>query len=396
VVSTAAPVGGATKEVAAVIGRDKSSALQDTLSGHLRFLHERLAIIAPEVERIACALYDPDEDMLKTFINSTQNGYAIRGYQYRLSDSQSLSHLARSNETRVIVDIPGSLTMENAHSRYVLEEGYLSSFTVPMRSGGAFLGMIFFDSRVHSTFTPELQRELTLYAQLMTAEVASEFVAIRSIIGTIQVARDLTELRDVETGAHLERMARYSRIIARGLIEPLDLDDEFVEAVFLYAPLHDVGKIGIPDRILLKPGKLDADEWEIMQSHTVKGRRMVDTISRDLGIGALSREDVMCNIVELHHETLDGSGYPYGLEGDAIPLEARIVSVADIFDALTSARPYKTGWAIDRAFEELDRLVDLGRLDPRCLGALASQPSEVESVLQRHAEDVARATVEGG
>jgi len=363
-----------------------TSELQRTLSSHLHFLHERLSIVAPDVERIACALYDPDEDMLKTFINSTRNGYAIRGYQYRLSDSQSLSHLARSNETRVIEDIPAALDTATAHSRYVRDEGYLSSFTVPMRHQGSFLGMIFFDSRKHDTFTPDLQRELTLYAQLITAGVASEFVAIRSIIGTIQVARDLTELRDVETGAHLERMARYSRAIARGLVEPLDLTDEFVEAVFLYAPLHDVGKIGIPDHILLKPGRLDPDEWAIMQSHTVKGRTMVDTINKDLGVGALNRDDVMRNIVELHHEALDGTGYPHGLKGDEIPLEARIISVADIFDALTSARPYKPAWSPEEAFGELERLVDAGKLDERAVAALAAQEDEVEAVLQRHAE----------
>lgn len=364
-----------------------TSGLHPTLSSHLHFLHERLAMVAPDVERIACALYDPEEDMLKTFINSTRDGYAIRGYQYRLSESQSLSQLARSNQTRVINDIPATLDTSTAHSRYVREEGYLSSFTVPMRHQGTFLGMIFFDSRQHDTFTPELQRELTLYAQLITAGVASEYVAIRSIIGTIQVARDLTELRDVETGAHLERMARYSRAIARGLVEPMDLADEFVEAVFLYAPLHDVGKIGIPDSILLKPGRLDPEEWQVMQSHTIKGRTMVDTINRDLGIGALNRDDVMRNIVELHHEALDGSGYPYGLEGDEIPLEARIISVADIFDALTSARPYKPAWAPEDAFVELDRLVDAGKLDERVVASLAAQESEVEAVLQRHPED---------
>jgi HD-GYP domain-containing protein (c-di-GMP phosphodiesterase class II) len=388
------PVGGVSCEEATV-SEAPAFGLQETLSGHLRFLHDRMSVIAPDVERIACALYDPGEDLLKTFINSTRNGFAIRGYQYHLSESHSLSHLARSNETRLIDDIPAALNSDTAHSRYVLDEGYLSSFTVPMRYQNAFLGMIFFDSRKHDTFTPDLQRELTLYAQLITAGVASELVAIRSIIGTIQVARDLTELRDIETGAHLERMARYSRMIARGLVEPLDLTDEFVEAVYLYAPLHDVGKIGIPDRILLKPGRLDEDEWTIMQTHTTKGRRMVDTINNDLGLGALNRDDVMRNIVELHHEALNGSGYPYGLEGDAIPLEARIVSVADIFDALTSARPYKDSWPVDRAFEELDRLVTVGKIDGRCLTALAENASEVESVLERNADDVARQTTDG-
>lgn len=358
----------------------------DTLSEYLKHLHDRLAVMAPDVDRVACALYDPEEDLLKTFINSTRGGLAIRGYQYQLSRSDSLSHLARSQETRLITDIPDALDTATAHSRYIRDEGYLSSFTVPMHHLGTFLGMIFFDSRKNGTFTSDLQRELTLYAQLITAGVASELVSVRSMIGTIKAARDLTELRDIQTGAHLERMARYSRIIARALVEPLDLTDEFVEAVFLYAPFHDIGKIGIPDRILLKAGALDADEWEIMQSHTTNGRRMVDTIKADLGIGAINRDDIMGNIVELHHEALDGSGYPHGLGADDIPLEARIVAVADIFDALTSARPYKAGWPVDQALEEMDRMATAGKIDGDCLMALASHPIEIDAVLAQHQE----------
>ena len=146
-------MGGVSTEEANV-GNQPVSGLQESLSGHLRFLHDRLSVIAPDVERIACALYDPGQDTLKTFINSTHNGYAIRGYEYHLSESQSLSQLARSNETRVIEDIPAALKSDTAHSRYVLDQGYLSSFTVPMRYQGVFLGMIFFDSRKHDTFTP--------------------------------------------------------------------------------------------------------------------------------------------------------------------------------------------------------------------------------------------------
>lgn len=361
----------------------------DSLSSHLKFLHDRLTVIAPDVDRVACALYDPATDALRTFINSTRSGHALRGYEYRLSQSESLSSLARTRQTRLITDIPSVLDAQSAHSRYVRDEGYLSSFTVPMHYRGAFLGMIFFDSRSGGTFTPDLQRELALYAQLITAGVASDLLAVRSIIGSVRVARDLTEMRDVETGAHLERMSRYSRIIASALVEPLDLSDDFVEAVHLYAPLHDVGKIGIPDRILLKPGRLDPAEWEIMKAHTTQGRRMVDAITRDLGIAAVNHDDVMRNIVEFHHEALDGSGYPNGLRDDEIPLEARIVAVADVFDALRSARPYKLEWSLDQTLEEMDRLVAAGKIDGRCLTALASHPVEVQAVLEQNPDAVA-------
>ena len=374
-----------------------AGSFEESLGGHLAFLHDRLATIAPDVARIAMALYDRDEGILKTFINSTRSGYAIRGYEFPLAESISLSHLAQTRQTRVIDDIPSTLDADREHSRYVRDEGYLSSFTVPMHHQGQFLGFIFFDSRAHGTFTASLQQELVLYAQLMAVALASQLVAVRSIVGTIQVARDLAGLHDQETGAHQERMARYSRAIARQLIEPLDLTDEFVEALFLYAPMHDIGKIGVPDHILRKAGTLDPQEWEQMRLHPVKGRHMVDAIIADLGASALNRHDILVNVVEMHHELLDGSGYPHGLAGDQLPLEARIVTVADIFDALTSTRPYKAGWAAEDALGELGAMAEAGRLDPDCVAAMVASGDEILEIRARHLEieEAIRHKVEG-
>lgn len=357
--------------------------IPESLGGHLRFLHERLDEVAPAVERIAVVLYDPGDKTLKTFINSTRNGYAIRGYEYPLARSRSLSAIAASGRSRLITDIPSALTNEATHTRYVRDEGYLSSYTLPMQSHGMFLGLIFFDAREHDTFTPGLRRELDLYGQVITSAVAVELATVRSITGAVHVARDITELRDVETGVHLERVARYSRLVAHHLVEELDLTDEFVEAVFMFAPLHDVGKIGIPDAILLKPGKLDPDEWAIMKTHTTKGRSLVDTISDDLGIISLAQGDVMRNIVEFHHEALDGSGYPRGLRGEEIPLEARLVAVADIFDALTTVRPYKQAWPVGDAMDELARMANAGKLDARAVSTMIAHRVEAEEILER-------------
>jgi HD-GYP domain-containing protein (c-di-GMP phosphodiesterase class II) len=365
---------------------DFNAASYATLSSRLQALHDMLLENHPDIERVACALYDSSDDLLKTFINSTRNGDAIRSYQYRLSDSESLSYLARTRELRHLTDIQHTLLPTTAHSRYVLDEGYESSFTVPMQHQGEFLGFIFFDSRRPDTFSPEVRRELVLYANLLTMALANELMAIRSIVGTMQIAREFTEFRNLETGAHLARMARYSRLIARNVAPLADHDDEFVEHVFLYAPLHDIGKIGIPDGVLLKPGPLTDEEWVVMRSHTTKGREIVDRITADLRVDYLPAQVILQNIVEQHHEALDGSGYPYGLAGDEVPLEARIVSVADIFDALTSERPYKEEWSIEDALTELRRMVDVGRLDGRCVEALEADGSELVAIQERHAE----------
>ena len=350
------------------------------LTERLRDLHERMLAVSPEVDRVACALYDRNDDLLKTFINSTRSGVALQAYQYKLSDSASLSALAATGEVRLIDGIQQSLHANTPHSKYILDQGYQSSLTVPLMHQGDFIGILFFDSLRTGTFTPQVVRELLLHANVIAMAIANEQLAVRSIVGTVLFARDLTKLRDMETGEHLERMSRYARIVARGIAPSHGLSDEFVEQVFLYAPLHDIGKIGIPDRILLKPAKLDAEEWAIMQTHPVRGREMVDHLATDLHMEHISDHSVMQNVVEFHHEMLDGSGYPRGLRGEEIPLESRIVAVADIFDALTSVRPYKQAWSVPDAFDELRSMVRLGKLDESCVTALAADGDEVERI----------------
>jgi putative two-component system response regulator len=150
------------------------------------------------------------------------------------------------------------------------------------------------------------------------------------------------EFRDPETGAHIQRMAHYSRLIAARLGFPQDQQDLLLEA----APMHDIGKVGIADRILLKPGRLEPDEFEIMKGHAVIGYELLQgSSSRAMQVGA--------EIARGHHEKWDGSGYPAGLQGEEIPIFSRIVAVADVFDALTSERPYKRAWSLEEAVDNL-------------------------------------------
>jgi response regulator RpfG family c-di-GMP phosphodiesterase len=171
------------------------------------------------------------------------------------------------------------------------------------------------------------------------------------------------EYRDDDTGEHTRRVGQTSALMA----EQLGLARDFVERIRLAAPLHDVGKLGISDVILLKPGKLTPEEFELMKRHTRIGAEI-------LGEGGSRLLELSQEIALTHHEWWDGSGYPAGLRGDSIPLAGRIVALADVFDALTHARPYKPAWPIDEGVTEIDRLagrqfdpavVDaFGKLDP--------------------------------
>jgi putative two-component system response regulator len=181
--------------------------------------------------------------------------------------------------------------------------------------------------RTHLTLS-DRRRELELAVRSRTRELSD------SRLQVIQRLGRAAEFKDNETGLHVIRMSHYSRLIG----EAYGGNEQWIDMLFTAAPMHDVGKIGIPDHILLKPGKLDADEWEIMKRHTEFGAEIIGDDPNPLF--QMSR-----TIALTHHEKWDGSGYPRGLAGEDIPLEGRITAISDVFDALISARPYKQGWS---------------------------------------------------
>jgi response regulator RpfG family c-di-GMP phosphodiesterase len=185
--------------------------------------------------------------------------------------------------------------------------------------------------------------------------------------------------RDGETGNHMRRMAAIARLVA----EELGLGCQFADALFVAAPLHDIGKVGIPDRVLLKPGKLDAAEWGLMKTHTTIGYELL----RDSGTEMLRLGG---EIAHTHHERWNGQGYPNGLAGEAIPLSGRIVAVADVFDALVNVRHYKPAWALGDAIELMRR--ERGEhFDPNCVNALLRRIDDVIDIQKQYAEPPAPA-----
>jgi len=205
---------------------------------------------------------------------------------------------------------------------------------------------------------------------------------------TIRALAHLAETRDPETGNHLLRTQSYIQILALQLQNHPRfqhfLTANNIQNMVKSAPLHDIGKVGIPDNILLKPGKLTADEWEVMKTHSYLGFRAIELAEQDAE-RPLEFLNIAKDISRYHHEKWDGTGYPDGLQGDAIPISARLMALADIFDALVSERAYKAAFPIEKVIETISQ----GRerfFDPDIVDAFLQRQNDFIAIARRHAD----------
>ncbi|MEO1818117.1 MULTISPECIES: HD-GYP domain-containing protein [Pseudomonas] len=216
---------------------------------------------------------------------------------------------------------------------------------------------------------PIVRARVRTHLSLVRADVLRQ-----TRLNIVQALGMAAEYKDNETGLHVIRMSHFSRIIAL----EAGFSAEDAEELLHAAPMHDVGKIGIPDAILQKPGKLDADEWAIMQQHPDIGARIIG--EHDASMLQMARR-----IALGHHEKWDGSGYPAGLAGTDIPIEARIIAIADVFDALTSERPYKRAWSVEDAVA-LIREQSGKHFDPHLVNCFLARLEEIIEIRDRWAE----------
>ncbi|WP_052315112.1 HD domain-containing phosphohydrolase [Thiocystis violascens] len=289
-----------------------------------------------------------------------------------------MPHLTGFDIIKQIVDLedplaPPILVLTAQHSRdYMLRA---------LQAGARdFIGKPFDRAEVVARVRNMLDVQLALRMIHAQRDVLKAIVheRTREICATrLQVVQRLgraAEYRDNETGRHILRMSHISTLIA----QRLGWDEEHCEIMLHASPMHDIGKIGIPDRILLKPGKLDPEEWEIMQTHATIGGDLLSGDDSDLL--RMARE-----IALSHHEKWDGSGYPLGLAGESIPLTGRIVALADVFDALTSERPYKKAWGIDESLALIRS--EAGRhFEPRLTALFLQLIPEILAIRDRYAD----------
>jgi response regulator RpfG family c-di-GMP phosphodiesterase len=227
------------------------------------------------------------------------------------------------------------------------------------------------------------------WAERIGKKRALELAMVQAV--TLETLAMVIETRHTETGGHVKRTQHYVKHLAQWLkknkkYRPL-LSDETIELLFRSSPLHDVGKVGVPDAILKNPGKLTPDEFETMKYHTVYGKEIFDEAEAKLGHNSFL--SIARTIAYTHHEKWDGSGYPRGLKGEAIPLYGRIMAIADIYDALISQRSYKAAMSHEAAADYIGKISGT-ELDPTIVDAFINCQAQFKEVANRYTDDSER------
>jgi HD-GYP domain-containing protein (c-di-GMP phosphodiesterase class II) len=237
--------------------------------------------------------------------------------------------------------------------KLVRQEGLLSNMNIPLIINDAVFGIVFLSSLEKDHFKEDDLSLATKIISEITGFLNRSYL-LKVVFNKFSLSfSELVNERDYETGDHLLRMTKYSVILATALkaknLQDYPITKSDILEISRYAPLHDIGKVAVPDNILKKPGQLDADEWVIMKSHVNVGQQIFRDIRKELKFFDESFFKVAEDIIACHHEKWDGSGYPNGLMGMDIPLPGRIIALADVFDALTSKRVYKKAFTLEEA-----------------------------------------------
>lgn len=323
------------------------------LDGILDYVYESFKDYIP-YERIGIALLDGHGCIYAEAARSDNEPRLKQGYHMDLNETSLLS-VVEKRESRIVNDYLEHLLAYPASetTKMMLDEGLRSSVAFPIVINGTSVGVIFFSSKDPYKYNESCIPYIRMVAQNIGMAIEKNLLVDDLILTSIIGFAKLVEAKDNDTGQHIERIQSYSKIIAENLARSDKynkiINSRFIKDIYNFSPIHDIGKVGIPDSILLKPGKLTESEFEIMKTHTTLGADILMKASNNLLRKGRHLFDMGIQIILSHHEKYDGRGYPYGLEGEDIPLAARIVTVADVLDALMSKRVYKEAFPTDKA-----------------------------------------------
>jgi response regulator RpfG family c-di-GMP phosphodiesterase len=356
-------------------------------------------------DRLAVAIINDAGQVETRLVSSTKNILININDKFPLSDS-SLLKVSETKQYHIINDLEEYYRQNPSSERtkLLLQEGMRSSMTIPLIIANRLKGFLLFASVQPNTFNNDhiqfaetisghivfsIQRGELLHELDMYNKKLEQIVKIRTHQllktqkATIFALSSLTELRDPETGYHLDRMRIYCMLLAQiakysGAV--LEISNQYLRDLYDSSILHDIGKVGIPDTILLKPGKLTHEEFEIIKTHTTIGYNALKRASQEMGQDSFL--SMAMDVTLYHHETWDGTGYPYGLSEDEIPLSARIVTIVDVYDALTTIRPYKEAYSHQKSIEIMKS--EAHRYDPHLFELFIQNADDFDAIRQKY------------
>jgi len=358
---------------------------QDTsFEGILNYIYNTFSEFIP-YKHIGIALLKDDGETIEAtygISDPSLNGLAkkLHGITAKL-DETSLSDVIRKGTPRVINDLEAYTKHRDAeYNKVLIDAGIKSSITLPLSLNNKPIGIIFFSSTTKGIYKEQHIDFLATLSSSIAISLNKNIFIDELLYSTVLALAKLAESRDGDTGEHLERMKKYCAKITEFLLEDNVYNEEislnFKKDIERFSPMHDIGKVGIRDQILLKPGKLTDEEFEEMKKHTIFGAEVLKTAEEHMRRKDANLFGMGIEIAENHHEKWDGTGYPYNKTGEEIPLSARIVAVADVFDALTSERPYKKAFS----FEESFNMIIEGKgnhFDPKIVDSFVRHKDEI-------------------
>lgn len=355
----------------------------------IKYIYEEFSELLP-IDWVGMLRMDVDRQQMHV-----AHTYSGKEHIHRDDETISINHpviqeLLSSKQVVILNNMENDLTENGNGENFFLNrsnDSLHSMIFLPLNILGGERAVLVFSSAEKNAYHDGHKQLLTN----ITSQVSHAFertIGMESlVVSAVEGLAKLAESRDPETGDHLERMSLYSYILAEELYEKGNihekLNSSYPRQIYQFAPMHDIGKVGIEDNILLKPGKLTDDEWTEMKKHPVIGAEVLKRCEKQVNKAGYSMFKTGIEIAEGHHEKYDGSGYPYQRKGDEIPLSARIVALADVFDALTSRRPYKEAWPVAKAVE-LIREESGKHFDPDVVDAFQRVLPKIMDVYNKH------------
>ncbi|MEF1254291.1 HD-GYP domain-containing protein [Vibrio sp. M260112] len=309
--------------------------------------------------------------------------------QHELRDNSSLTSISYTANVRIISDLRKMLQTDRI--RELIRLGHRSSYTYPISYQGKTIGFIFFNAKETGFFAQcDVERDFAYLAQVVANQFIQLFESQRHFQASLEIALKMGHARDPETKEHLTRMGMYSELLARFLSKSLsEISHQFIHRIRLYAPFHDIGKYMIPDDILYSDRRFTPEERAVMNNHTIYGEEIIDEVVQLSGTKTVSEGEIQFikNIVRHHHECFNGKGLPDALRSDSIPLEARIVTLADVFDALLSKRAYKPAWELSEVIEYIK--FQKGKMfDPMCVDVLLANLDQFMEIRSKYLDKI--------